>query len=64
MELRLSSDEQELLAGILERRHRELQTEISHTDHHDFKRTLRRHEKLIESILNQLRAASVEELRA
>ena len=62
MELQLSIDEQELLLGILEQRHRELQKEISHTDHHEFKLVLRRNEKLIESILNRLRGAPIREL--
>jgi len=62
MELQLSIDEQELLLGILEQRHRELQKEISHTDHHEFKLVLRKNEKLIESILNRLRGAPIREL--
>jgi hypothetical protein len=49
--------------GILERRHRELQQEISHTDHHEFKQGLRKNEKLLESILSRLRGATVQELR-
>ncbi|MBZ5719860.1 MAG: hypothetical protein LAO03_05720 [Acidobacteriia bacterium] len=63
MELILTTDEQELLLSILEQRHRELQKEISHTDHHEFKLGLRKNEKLLESILSRLRAASIQELR-
>ena len=63
MELTLTTDEQELLLGILEQRHRELQKEISHTDHHEFKLALRKNEKLLESILSRLRAAPIQELR-
>ena len=63
MELILTTDEQELLLGILEQRRRELQKEISHTDHHDFKLALRKNEKLLESILSRLRAAPIQELR-
>ena len=63
MELILTTDEQELLVGILERRHRELQQEISHTDHHEFKQGLRKNDKLLESILSRLRGATVQELR-
>jgi hypothetical protein len=55
MELLLTPQEHELLQKILEQRHLELQKEISHTDHREFKQTLRNHEKLIESMLSRLR---------
>jgi hypothetical protein len=55
MELLLSAEEQELVIESLEQRHRELQKEISHTDHREFKQTLRKNEKMIESVLNRLR---------
>lgn len=58
MELRLSAQEQQLLEEILEARYRVLQKEIAHTDHREFKQTLREHEKLIESILERLRTAA------
>ena len=58
MELSLNADERELLLQILEQRHLELQKEISHTDHRDFKQTLRRNEGLIESMLSRLRAGA------
>ena len=61
MELRLNNEEQELLLTILEQRHRELQREISHTDHHQFKQALRRNEQLLESVLSRLRSAAVQE---
>lgn len=63
MELTLTTDEQELLLGILEQHHRELQKKISHTDHHDLKLGLRRNEKLLESILSRLRGAPIQEVR-
>ncbi|MBZ5680487.1 MAG: hypothetical protein LAO24_10310 [Acidobacteriia bacterium] len=63
MELILTAEEQELLFGILEQRHRELQKEISHTDHREFKLALRKNEKLLESILSRLRGALIQELR-
>ncbi len=63
MELILTTEEQELLLGILEQRHWELQKEISHTDHHEFKLALRKNEKLLESILSRLRGAPIQELR-
>ena len=58
MELLLTTEEQELLAAMLEQRYRELQKEISHTDHRAFKATLRRNERLIESMLSRLRLGS------
>ena len=64
MELILTSEEQELLVGILEQRHRELEKEISHTDHHAFKVTLRKNERQVESILSRLRGATIQALRA
>jgi len=59
MKLELSAEEQQLLLQILEQRHFELQKEISHTDHREFKEVLRKNEKLIESVLNRLGASSV-----
>ena len=55
MELLLTAEEQQFLHEILERRLRELQKEISHTDHREFKAVLRENEKKIESILRRLR---------
>lgn len=37
MQLTLTTDEQRFLLSLLERQDRELQKEISHTDHHEFK---------------------------
>ena len=59
MELELSAEEQEFLIQILEQRHLELQKEISHTDHREFKQVLRKNEKLTESIPNRLRSGAV-----
>ena len=64
MELMLTTEEQELLFSILEQRHREMLKEISHTDHYEFKQKLRKHEKLLESMLNRLREKPVQELRS
>jgi len=64
MKLTLTTDKQELLLGILGQRHRELQKEISHTDHHEFKLALRKNEKLLESILSRLQAAPIQEVRS
>ena len=54
MELILTAEEHELLLSILEQRHQELLKEIWHTDHREFKELLRRHEKLLESMLSRL----------
>jgi len=62
VELTLTTDEQELLLGILEQRHRELQKEISHTDHYEFKLALRKNEELLESVLSRLRGAPMQAL--
>ena len=64
MELTLTTEEQELLASILEQRHRELLKEISHTNHHEFKQGLRKNERLLDSMLGRLRGMAVQQVRA
>jgi len=64
MELILNTEEQEFLLAILEQRHRELLKEITHTDHHEFRQTLRKNERLLDSVLSRLRGAAVQEIRA
>jgi hypothetical protein len=54
MELRLSVEEEQLLAEILRQYQRELSLEISHTDHHDFKVRLRARAQLLEGMLEKL----------
>lgn len=61
MELKLETEEQELLLDILEQRHRDLLTEISHTDYREFKQELRRKEMLLDSMLSRLRRTAVQE---
>jgi len=56
MELTLNTEEWELLLEILGERHGALLREISHTDHREFKLALRRREKVLESVVNRLRA--------
>lgn len=56
MELMLSSEERRLLVEVLEERQREFLREIAHTSHHDFKIALKNNERLLESVLNKLRA--------
>ena len=64
MELTLTIEEREFLNRLLEQRHREILKEISHTDNREFRQVLRKNEETIEAILNQLRGAPVESLRA
>lgn len=46
--------ELEFLAEILEERRRELQIEIIHTDHKEFKLRLREKEKSLDELLNRI----------
>jgi len=64
MELRLTTEEREILTRLLEQRHREISKEISHTDNREFREFLRKNEDTIEGILSQLREAPLEEIRA
>ena len=58
MELKLSTDEEELIKEILEEHHRELLMEIARADHREFKRDLRKKEQDLRSVLNKLYAAA------
>ncbi len=54
MELKLTSEEWQFLANVLEQRHRDILKEISHTDNREFRQVLRQNEKMIEDILTRL----------
>lgn len=54
MELKLTNEEQQFLANVLEQRHRDILKEISHTDNREFRQVLRQNEKLIEDILTRM----------
>ena len=54
MLLELTKEEHDLLLEILSEHHRSLVMEISHTDHHDFKKVLRKKEDLLDAILSRL----------
>ena len=54
MELRLTVDEQQLIADVLRRYQHELMLEISHTDHREFKTSLRERERMLEGLLEKL----------
>ena len=55
MELTLNTEEQELLAEILQERRDTFLREISRADSHEFKKILRRREQLLEALLERMR---------
>lgn len=57
VEVELTASERELLLTILEDHDRELLREISRTDRHGFRLTLKEDAKCVEAILNKLRVA-------
>lgn len=59
MEITLTPEEAELLLSVVEHRHREILKELWHTHHGEFKNSLRKSEKLLESIMNRLQEAAV-----
>ena len=58
MEIVLSSEEQALLAEVLEERRDAFLREISRTDNRDFKKLLRAKEQLLEGLLSRVRTKS------
>lgn len=56
MTIELTTGECELLARVLEERHRQVERELWRTDHHDFKDLLREEGKMLEQILAKLGA--------
>jgi len=58
MDLKLTSDEEELVKEMLEEHYRELLMEIARTDHREFKLDLRKKEQVLKSVLNKLSAAA------
>jgi hypothetical protein len=54
--LTLSDEERELLFEILEERHGALLREIWHTDHRDFKLSLQKKERVLDSLLSRFMA--------
>ena len=62
MEVRLSSEERELMIQVLEDGERGLLKKISHANHHDSKHALEDKEELLESIIHKLRVAEPVEL--
>jgi len=62
MELTLTSEEAELLLEVLEEHHRQFIREIARARHHEFKSALQSKEKMIESLVDKLKAAQPAEL--
>lgn len=54
MQIELTSEEQVLLSQVLERRIRDLEIEIHHTDKADFKALLRERLALLRNLLGRL----------
>jgi len=52
--LELSKEERELLATILQDRHKQLMREISHSDHITFSRMLRHKEDILQHMMDKL----------
>lgn len=55
MPVELSSEERELLVGLLERELGEIRTEIRHTRSHDYKDSLKQREKRLQDLLGRLK---------
>lgn len=54
MNVELTLAEAQFLADILEEHHRQLQLEIIHTDHKDFKMRLREKEKILDALIDKI----------
>ncbi len=54
MEFTLTGEERDLVLQILQERHREMLREIARTDRHEFKLTLQKNERLLDSVLSRL----------
>ncbi len=62
MDISFSTEERELLLDVLEERQRELLREISRATHNEFKTSLRRNERLLQSIINKLHTCGPEQV--
>lgn len=56
MTIELTTIERDLLARVVEERHRQLERELWRTDHHHFKDLLREEQKALEQLLARLGA--------
>jgi len=59
MNLVLNSEEEELVRELLTEKQRTLLVEISRAEHHEFKRSLKQKETLLESLLTRLSPAGI-----
>lgn len=57
--LELTLEEHEVLTELLANRLSELEIELVHTDHKDFKQMLKRRQRLLTQVLEKLRSAPV-----
>lgn len=57
MDLKLTSDEGELVKELLEERYRELLREIARAEHLEFKLDLRKKEQVLKAVLNKIGSA-------
>jgi len=56
--LELNDEEKDFVQEVLEERQRTLLMEISHTDHREFKATLRKKAEVLEGLLNRFLTAA------
>ncbi len=56
--LELNDEERDLVQEVLKERQRTLLMEICHTDHHEFKVTLRKKAEVLEGLLNRFLTAA------
>lgn len=61
MEITLTVQEAAVLKEVLENQQRELLREISRSRHHEFTRVLREKENCLNSLINKLNTAYIEE---
>ena len=57
--IELTNEERELLAQVVERRERDLEVEILHTDHAEFRRMLKERLALLRQLQSKLATAPV-----
>ena len=56
MPIELSSEEKEILVGLLEREFEDVRTEIRHTKNHDYKDGLKERERRVHDLIERLKA--------
>lgn len=61
MEFSLNSEERELLLELLEERQRVMLREIARADHHEFRESLKKNERVLETVIARLRSMPLHE---